>query len=161
DGRVAFTGGMNVCDAHSAELDPNYWRDTHLGLEGTAVWALQRVFLEDWYFATGRRFEFNPDYFPPPGDQRRRVVQIVASGPDHDYLAIHRTYFTVVTRATRRLWLTTPYFVPDEATATALATAALRGVDVRLLIPRRGDSWLIDLAARSYLPELIAAGVRV
>ena len=88
-------------------------------------------------------------------------MQFVASGPDHDHLAIHRTYFTVITRATRRLWLTTPYFVPDEATAAALATAALRGVDVRLLIPKRGDSLLIDLAARSYIPDLIEAGVRV
>lgn len=88
-------------------------------------------------------------------------MQVVASGPDHDHLAIHRTYFTVMTRATERLWVTTPYFVPDEATAAALATAALRGVDVPLLIPKRGDSLLIDLAARSYMPELLQAGVRV
>lgn len=161
DGHVAFTGGMNVTDAQSAELSPRAWRDTHVKLEGTAVWALQRVFLEDWFFATRRRFEFSADYFPVPSGERRHVVQVVASGPDHDHLAIHRTYFTVMTRATERLWVTTPYFVPDEATAAALATAALRGVDVRLLIPKRGDSVLIDLAARSYIPELIAAGVRV
>ena len=161
DGQVAFTGGMNVADVHSAELSPRAWRDTHVKLEGTAVWALQRVFLEDWFFATRRRFEFSADYFPAPSGDRRHVVQVVASGPDHDHLAIHRTYFTVMTRATERLWVTTPYFVPDEATAAALATAALRGVDVRVLIPKRGDSVLIDLAARSYIPELIAAGVRV
>jgi cardiolipin synthase len=161
DGRVGFTGGMNVADAHSAELSASYWRDTHVRIEGTAVWALQRVFLEDWFFAAQKQFEFSADYFPAPSGERRHVVQVVASGPDHDHLAIHRTYFTVITRATRRLWVTTPYFVPDEATAAALATAALRGVDVRLLIPRRGDSRLIDLAARSYMPELIASGVRV
>jgi cardiolipin synthase len=161
DGRVGFTGGMNVADAHSSELGPDYWRDTHLRLEGAAVWALQRIFLEDWAFATERPFELTDDTFPPPTGERRHVAQIVASGPDHDHLAIHRTYFTVITRATRRLWITTPYFVPDEATTAALATAALRGVDVRLLIPARGDSRLIDLAARSYVPELLAAGVRV
>jgi cardiolipin synthase len=161
DGRVAFTGGMNVADAQSADLGPNYWRDTHVRIEGTAVWALQRVFLEDWFFAAQKQFEFSADYFPAPSGERRYVVQVVASGPDHDHLAIHRTYFTVMTRATQRLWVTTPYFVPDEATAAALSTAALRGVDVRLLIPRRGDSRLIDLAARSYVPELVAAGVRV
>src|SRR4029079_613455 len=161
DGHVGFTGGMNVADVHSAELSPRAWRDTHVKLEGTAVWALQRVFLEDWFFATRRRFEFSADYFPAPSGDRRHVVQVVASGPDHDHLAIHRTYFTVMTRATERLWVTTPYFAPDEATAAALANAALRGVDVRVLIPKRGDSVLIDLAARSYIPELIAAGVRV
>ena len=152
---------MNVADAQSAEFSPNDWRDTHVRIEGTAVWALQRVFLEDWFFAAQKQFEWSADYFPAPSGERRYVVQVVASGPDHDHLAIHRTYFTVMTRATRRLWVTTPYFVPDEATAAALSTAALRGVDVRLLIPRRGDSRLIDLAARSYVPELVAAGVRV
>jgi len=161
DGRVAFTGGMNVADAQSAALGPGYWRDTHVRIEGTAVWALQRIFLEDWFFATEKQFAFSADYFPAPSGERRHVVQIVASGPDHDYLAIQRTYFTLMTRATERLWVTTPYFVPDEATSAALVTAALRGVDVRLIIPVRGDSRLIDLAARSYMPELIAAGVRV
>ena len=161
DGQVGFTGGMNVADAQSSALSGRCWRDTHARVEGTAVWALQRIFLEDWYFATRRRFDFSADYFPAPSGERRHVVQIVASGPDHDHLAIHRTYFTVITRATQRLWITTPYFVPDEATASALATAALRGVDVRLIIPKRGDSVLIDLAARSYVPELVAAGVHV
>jgi cardiolipin synthase len=161
DGQVAFTGGMNVADAQSAELSSRYWRDTHVRLEGTAVWALQRIFLEDWFFATGRRFDFSASYFPAPSGERRHIVQVVASGPDHDHLAIHRTYFTVMTRATQRLWVTTPYFVPDEATVAALVTAALRGVDVRLLIPKRGDSILIDLAARSYIPDLMEAGVRV
>src|SRR4029079_4936679 len=161
DGQVGFTGGMNIADAQSAELSQRYWRDTHMKLEGTAVWALQRIFLEDWFFATQRQFEFSADYFPAPSGERRHVVQVVASGPDHDHLAIHRTYFTVMTRATQRLWVTTPHFVPDDDTADALATRPLRGVDVLLLIPKRGDSLLIDLAARSYMPELMEAGVRV
>jgi cardiolipin synthase len=89
------------------------------------------------------------------------VVQIVGSGPDHDQLTIHGTYFTAITRASSRVWLTTPYFVPDDAIVAALCTAAQRGVDVRLLVPLRGDSRLIDLAARSYMPELVASGVKV
>jgi cardiolipin synthase A/B len=88
-------------------------------------------------------------------------VQIVASGPDHDQMAIHRTFFAAITCATSRVWVTTPYFVPDEATMTALCTAALRRLDVRVLIPLRGDSRLVDLAARSYVPELLASGVKV
>jgi len=161
DGVVGFTGGMNVADAQSAELSPKYWRDTHLRIEGAAVLSLQRLFIEDWYFAT--------EALPPnPGDLFRlrdgtgtHVVQIVGSGPDHDQLTIHGTYFTAITRASSRIWLTTPYFVPDDAIVTALCTAAQRGVDVRLLVPLRGDSRLIDLAARSYMPELVASGVRV
>lgn len=162
DGRVAFTGGMNVADAHTADYGAAYWRDTHLSLTGAAVLPVQRIFLEDWLFATGELPAQTSDLFPiPDGAAGRHVAQIVASGPDHDGFPIHDTYFTVITRATSRLWLTTPYFVPGEAIATALCTAALRGVDVRLLIPMRGDSRLIDLAARSYVPELQASGVKV
>lgn len=161
DGRVAFTGGMNITDAHSAKLSPTYWRDTHVRLEGAAVWPLQRIFIEDWYFATEKPPPTGPELFPPPEGERRHITQIVASGPDHDERAIHRTFFTAVTRATSRVWVTTPYFVPDESTMIALCTAALRRLDVRVLIPLRGDSRLVDLAARSYVPELLAAGVKV
>jgi len=122
---------------------------------------MQRMFIEDWYFATEQLPPATAELFPPPAAAGPRVVQIVASGPDHDHRTIHRTFFTAITRARERLWLTTPYFVPDESTLTALATAALRGVDVRLLIPEHGDSRLVDLAARSYVPDLLASGARV
>jgi len=161
DGTVGFTGGMNVTESHSAEFSPAYWRDTHLRIEGAAVLPMQRLFIEDWYFATEQLPAATAELFPPPTAAGPRVVQIVASGPDHDHRTIHRTFFTAITRARERLWLTTPYFVPDESTLTALATAALRGVDVRLLIPERGDSRLVDLAARSYVPDLLASGARV
>jgi cardiolipin synthase len=161
DSLVGFTGGMNVADTQTAEMSELYWRDTHLRVEGAAVLSLQRLFIEDWFFAT--------EALPPnPGDLFRlrdeigtRVVQIIGSGPDHDQQPIHGTYFTAITRAASRVWLTTPYFVPDDAIVAALCTAAQRGVDVRLLVPSRGDSRLIDLAARSYMPELVAAGVMV
>jgi cardiolipin synthase len=161
DGTVGFTGGMNVADEHSAELSAHYWRDTHLRLDGAIVLTLQRIFIEDWFFATEQLPPETADLFPVHDGVGQHVVQIVASGPDHDYLTIHSTYFTLITRAVSRLWLTTPYFVPDEAIVTALCTAAMRGVDVRLLMPLRGDSVLIDLAARSYVPELLASGVKV
>lgn len=161
DGRVAFTGGMNITDAHSAALCPTYWRDDHVRLEGAAVWPLQRIFIEDWHFATETSPPTDAELFPRPSGVRRQIVQIVASGPDHDQMAIHRTFFAAITCATSRVWVTTPYFVPDEATMTALCTAALRRLDVRVLIPLRGDSRLVDLAARSYVPELLASGVKV
>lgn len=164
DGRVGFTGGMNVTDAHSEEFGPDYWRDTHLRVDGAAVWALQRLFLEDFYFAAERLPPIGPDLFPPVGDPAAagaHVVQVIGSGPDTADVAIQRAVFTAIGQAQRRLWVTTPYFVPDEAVLTALVAAGLRRVDVRLVIPARGDSKLVDLAARSYLPELLSAGVRV
>src|SRR5215470_17243847 len=163
DGRVGFTGGMNIADAHTAEHSGDRaWRDTHLRVVGSAVRALQRTFVDDWYFATERLPVAGPEYFPPretaPGG---RIVQVLASGPDDAIFPIHRAFFTAINTASTRLYVTTPYFIPDESILTALVSAALRGVDVRLLIPRRGDSRLIDLAARSYLLELLQAGARV
>jgi cardiolipin synthase A/B len=161
DGRVAFTGGMNITDSHSAAYGPNYWRDTHVRITGAAVWSLQRLFLEDWYFATDLLCPVDADTFPAPAQDGKHLVQIVGSGPDSDAFAIHKVLFTAINQSTDRCWLTTPYFVPDEALLMALVTAGLRDVDVRLLVPKKGDSRLVDMAARSYFPELLAAGVRV
>jgi cardiolipin synthase len=167
DGRVGFTGGINVTDEHSAEFrGAAAWRDTHLRIEGSAVRALQRVFLDDWYFATDQApAEKAWDHLFPRAPQDAvpgpHIVQVLASGPDATVFPIHRAFFTAINVASRRLYVTTPYFIPDEPILTALISAALRGVDVRLLIPEKGDSRVIDLAARSYLLELIEAGVRV
>jgi cardiolipin synthase len=161
DGRVAFTGGMNITDAHSEVYGPDYWRDTHLRIVGAAVWPLQRLFLEDWYFATDTLCPIDVDTFPAPARDGTHLVQIVGSGPDSSAFAIHKVIFTAINQSTDRCWLTTPYFVPDEALLMALVTAGLRDVDVRLLVPKKGDSRLVDMAARSYFPELLAAGVRV
>jgi cardiolipin synthase len=161
DGRIAFTGGMNITDSHSAAYGPDYWRDTHLRIAGAAVWPLQRLFMEDWYFATDTLCPVDADTFPPPARDGTHLVQVIGSGPDSDAFAIHKVLFTAINQSTDRCWLTTPYFVPDESLLTALITAGLRDVDVRLLVPKKGDSRLVDMAARSYFPELLAAGVRV
>ena len=162
DGRVGFTGGMNITDNHSASRCPTaYWRDTHMRMTGAAVWPLQRLFVEDWYFAAGTMCPVDADTFPPHENAGEHVVQVIGSGPDSAAFAIHKMVFTAINQATQRLWLTSPYFVPDDAVLIALISAGLRDVDVRLLIPKKGDSRLVDLAARSYLPELLAAGVRV
>ncbi|MET0385167.1 MAG: cardiolipin synthase [Polyangiales bacterium] len=162
DGRVGFTGGMNVTDVHSSKYSASAWRDTHLRLEGMAVWPLQRMFLEDWYFAAeALPSEPEAELFPASRGERKHTVQVVGSGPDHEQPNMLHTFFAAITRSEQRIWLTTPYFVPEEPIMIALCTAALRKVDVRVLIPQRGDSRLIDLAARSYLPELLACGVKV
>ena len=161
DGRVGFTGGMNITDAHSAAFGPNYWRDTHVRVTGAAVWPLQRIFAEDWYFVADKLLPMDEAVFPVPARDGQHLVQIVSSGPDSDAFAIHKVLFTAINQSTKRCWLTTPYFVPDDALLVALVTAGLRDVDVRLLVPKKGDSRLVDLAARSYFPELLAAGVRI
>jgi cardiolipin synthase len=161
DGRIGFTGGMNITDVQSAELSEDYWRDTHLRLIGPAVWPIQRVFFEDWAFATDELISFTASTAPSPECDGDHLVQIVASGPDATTFAIQKTFFSLINHARSRLWLTTPYFVPDDALLTALITAALRGVDVRVLVPAKGDSHLVDLAARSYFPELGESRVRL
>jgi len=161
DGRVGFTGGMNITDFHSAARSTVFWRDTHLRVTGAAVWPLQRLFTEDWSFAADRLCPINESTFPQPTRGGEHLVQIVGSGPDSSAFAIHKAFFTAINQSTDRLWMTSPYFVPDEALLMAIVAAALRGVDVRLIVPRRGDSRLVDLAARSYFPELLEVGVRV
>ncbi len=161
DGRVGFTGGMNITDLHSAKLSREYWRDTHVRFTGVAVWPLQRAFFEDWYYVMNEIVPINQATVPPASRDGDHLVQLVASGPDESTFAIHKTMFSAITHAKERVWLTTPYFIPDDALLTALVTASLRGVDVRVLVPKRGDSKLVDLAARSYFPELVEARVRV
>lgn len=165
DGRVGFTGGMNISDHHSRRHSgAAAWRDTHLMIVGEPVRKLQLVFLEDWLFANSAARGANlytEDYFPVLRSADGPWVQIVASGPDDERAAIQRCYFGALTAAARRIWLTTPYFVPDDATLMALTTAAQRGVEVRVLVPKRGDSRLVAAASRTYFDDLVRAGATV
>jgi len=158
DGRIAYTGGINITDAEDERLRTDAYRDLHLRVEGNVVGSLQLVFIEDWAYATGQA----PLALPSPEPHRGQVpVQVVVSGPDSSWEAIHRLHVAAIHAAQRRVWLATPYFVPGEAARMALTSAALGGLDVRLLVPRRSDSRLVTLAARSYFDELLAAGVKV
>ena len=160
DGNRGFTGGLNVGVEYAGSDDEPGWRDTHLGLEGPAAWELQRIFVEDWLYATGQEIDLDPLFTPitARGDDR---VQIMASGPDCDWQIIHTLYFQAIASACKRVYLTTPYFVPDDSILMALTTAALRGVDVRLLLPQKSDVRLVLWAGRSYYRELLDAGVRI
>jgi len=162
DGRVGFTGGVNICDDHSGrQRGPLAWRDTQVRLEGPPVGYLQSVFLEDWHFTTGGA-PTHRVYFPwDQDDGDGPWVQVIASGPDDDLYPIHKFFFAAISGARRRVWLTTAYFVPDEAILTALGTAAMRGVDVCILVPSRSDVRLVDAAARSYFDDLLRMGVQV
>lgn len=159
DGRLGFAGGVNLTDQQDERRRPDAFRDLHLRIEGEAVHGLQAVFIEDWMYAT-RRPLVQHGLFPtlPPGEL---AAQWLPSGPDNRWEPIHRVLVQAIHDASERLWLVTPYFVPTESARIALTSAALRGVDVRLLVPRRADTWLVTLASRSFFDELLRAGVRV
>ena len=160
DGCVGFTGGMNIDDCHDERVTgDDSWRDTHLRIAGDAVAPMALAFLEDWQYATDRVLDGDA-YLPTLTGQGTQLVQLCASGPDAHPQSIHAVYFAAITTARTRVWLSTPYFVPDESMQSALTGAALRGVDVRVLLPAKSDLPLVDAAARSYFPELLAVGVR-
>jgi cardiolipin synthase len=162
DGRIAYTGGINISDAQNERLREDAYRDLHLRIEGDVVRALQRVFAEDWIYATDRR-DFLSDLgrVAPPPVPGTISAQVLTSGPDSSWEAIHRMHVSLIHAARSRVWLVTPYFVPGEAAMMALTSAALGGLDVRLLVPRMSDSRLVTLAARSYYDDLLDAGVKI
>ena len=152
--------GINVTDDENERIKPDdYYRDVHARLEGDVVGWMQRVFLEDWHYVTGKTPE-GEGYFVQQASGPY-AVQVIPSGPDNEWEPIHRAHLTGIDAAKARVWLVTPYFVPTEAALYAFTSAALRGLDVRLMLPRKSDSRLVDLAARSYFDALLAAGVRV
>ena len=166
DGEVAFTGGINVTDEEDDSRNHNAYRDLHMRICGHVVHSLQLVFLEDWIYATGQTdsaFQRN-DLFPPNVPTRSQgniQAQVLISGPDSAWEAIHRLHVAAIQEAKRRVWLVTPYFVPGEAARMALTSAALGGLDTRLMVPKQSDSRFVTLAARSYFDELLEAGVRI
>ena len=162
DGRIGYTGGMNVTDDQNEERNAAAYRDLHLRVEGNLVRALQLVFAEDWAYATGERdFIGEVTRQTPPLPRGAIVAQVIPSGPDSHWEAIHRAHVSAIHGARERVWLVTPYFVPGEAAMMSLTSAALAGLDVRLLVPRMSDSRLVTLAARSYFGPLLVAGVKV
>ncbi|KRG72040.1 cardiolipin synthase [Pseudoxanthomonas dokdonensis] len=165
DGQVAFTGGINITDEEDESLRDDAYRDLHMQLHGPVVACLQQVFVEDWVYASGHgRADFEGTTLWPEATEAEQggiSAQVLTSGPDTPWEPIHRMHVAAIHEATRRVWLVTPYFVPGEAARMALTSAALGGVDVRLLVPKLSDSRLVTYAARSYFDELLAAGVKV
>jgi len=164
DGRTGFVGGINIHDENiSSPARGLGVRDTHFEVQGPVVSELQYSFLQDWYHTS----EENPEsllrnaYFPPQTARGEDLARVVRSGPGYDYEAIYRAFFTLLVMARKSIRLLTPYFVPDAPLFTALANAAARGVDVRLIVPRKNNHWYIHYATRSFFAPLLQAGVRV
>ncbi len=161
DGRVGFTGGLNIGDEYLGKVARfGEWRDSFLRVEGPAAAGLQRVFGEDWDFSASEEFD-GPEYYPALPSAGGDAVQIAWSGPDQEPKAIREVYFAAIMRARTRVWIATPYFVPDAPLADALALAARSGRDVRIVVPFRPDKWIPLMASRFLWQTLLEAGVRI
>lgn len=160
DGKQAWLGGANVGDEYLGQ-SPRYgnWRDTHLKVTGPAVMSVQLSFVEDWYWASDTIPELNWD--PVISDQADLPVLILPSGPADRYETASLMIQQMIHSASDRFWISSPYFVPDEGVLSALKLAALRGVDVRILIPERTDNYLVYLAAYAFVGPLIDLGIQI
>lgn len=164
DGLTSFTGGINIGDRYrNVPGSRLYWRDCHVMIKGYASLALQQVFLSDWNFCSGKNLKVDQKYFPPDNalQQGGADVQVVSSGPDSDLPYILYSVLQSIKLAKDEILLTTPYYIPDDSLQESLIIAALSGVTVKLLVPRRGDSRIVNLAGQAYFEDLLRAGVQV
>ncbi len=160
DGEAAFVGGHNVGDEYvnrHPKLSP--WRDTHVEVRGPAVLGVQLAFLEDWFWMTHQAPPLS--WTPRPAERPGNRVLVLPSGPADDLDTCGLMFTQVIHSAKKRLWLVSPYFVPDDKVIGALQLAVLRGVDVRIMLPEKTDQVLVHLAAFTYLEETLPFGIRV
>lgn len=162
DGREAFIGGMNFATRYVKGTQRQPWRDTMLHVRGGAVYGIQRAFLTDWYFVD-RTLITDRRYYPPPSQTISNdcLAQVVTSSPISEWPDIMQGYVRILLEARRYVYMETPYFMPTETMLFAMRTAALTGVDVRLMIPMRGDARIVEWASTSYLMEALEAGVKI
>ena len=162
DGKTAFTGGLNVADRYRLGNSLGTWRDTMVRLQGPVVESLQEVFLADWFFLEHKP-HLRQRYFPAleEHEEERNVIQIVDSGPDTSYRAIMQGMIGMLNMATEYAYLQSPYFMPTSELQEALIMTALRGADVRLLLPKSSDASMAQAGNASYLQPMLDAGVKV
>jgi cardiolipin synthase len=162
DDHVGFVGGLNIGNKYLHADDRTRWRDLQIQVSGDALMGLEAVFLDDWLATTGQAVTMDGTH--PAVASTGPLLQVVASGPDTRVADAIATQFTAaISSAQQRAWIATPYFVPDESLAVILRTAALRGVDVRILVPngQHTDQPLVAAASRSYYDNLLAAGCKI
>ena len=161
DGITGFTGGINIADRYvvgKPKIGP--WRDTHLQITGDAVAAMQVVFAADWYFVINENLR-REKYFQPLTEGEGTPVQISASGPDSDWESMEQAYLAAILNARKYVYLTTPYLMPPQTLVTALKTAALSGVDVRIIIPEKSDAITPKWCSFSYVEQFLEAGIKI
>lgn len=164
DGHTAFTGGINVSDKYVNKEIPGklYWRDTHIMIQGPAVYYLQYLFIADWNFCCGKKFIPDEFYFGDAGNtQSTCLVQIAAGGPDSPLPTVLYSILQAIYLAQEEILITTPYFIPGDSLLDALCVAAMSGLKVKLLVPGISDSRFVNAASKSYYNKLLDAGVEI
>lgn len=163
DGKIGYVGGFNVGDEYLGKNPKfGYWRDTHLRIKGSAVYAIQTRFILDWNQASHRHdIHYAQNLFPKDVSAGQVGIQIVNSGPDSEWEQIKYGYIKMITSAKKSIWIQTPYFIPDASLLDALRIASLSGVDVRIMIPNKPDHMFVYWATMSYVGEMIKAGAKI
>lgn len=169
DGRIGFTGGLNIGDEYvHKDKSKGYWRDIHMLIEGEAVLLLQRIFATDWYYVFQEKLTEDHAYFPQyteegthQNQQDTALVQVIPSGPDMKKDTIKNALKEIIDLAQRKVWLGTPYFIPDQTVMDALINAVRRGIEVILVVPKRTDNPLVHFASQHYFDTLIRSGIKV
>jgi cardiolipin synthase A/B len=162
DGVKGFVGGLNIADKYLHGLrDIGKWRDTHLLITGEAVGALNSVFMVDWYFVSDILLSEEPGHYLMEKKLGRCWAQVASGGPDSDWANIMQVYFSAIATARKSIYISTPYFSPDESILNAMKTASLSGVDVQMLLPGKSDSAVAYWNTMSYIDELLEAGIKV
>ncbi|NLA15822.1 MAG: cardiolipin synthase [Bacteroidales bacterium] len=166
DGEEGFLGGVNIADRYYDGGDSLEWRDTQMRIRGEAVKQLESSFLMDWYFITHKNLRRRKHYRYKLPELTEDIVpetcfmQIVSSGPDSDWADIMQLYLTIITEARERISISTPYFIPNESILNALKTAALGGIEVRIMLPEVADTLFVHYASLSYVNDLLDTGVK-
>ncbi|MCM1138507.1 MAG: cardiolipin synthase [Muribaculum sp.] len=163
DGKIGYIGGMNVADRYVKGTPDGKWRDTAVRITGPAVGGLQYSFAVDWKFMGHALLEdeVNSSAVPSPGSINDVMVQLINSGPTNRWGNMLLLFFKAISLAKKRVFLQTPYFLPSDGLLKALESAALAGVDVRVMLPRKSDSWILTHASQSYVEECLLAGIKI
>ncbi|MBZ2175855.1 cardiolipin synthase [Schnuerera sp. xch1] len=161
DGEEAYVGGFNIGNEYlGLSKKFGFWRDTHIKIRGNAVAGLQWRFFKDWKFAVNDETAHCNVVLPKMKNEGKAGIQIVSSGPDSKWASIKDGYFNMITNAKERVYIQTPYFIPDDSIYNALKVAGLAGKDIRVMIPSKPDHPFVYWAGLSYIGELLEAGVK-
>jgi cardiolipin synthase A/B len=163
DGKIGYIGGFNVGDEYLGLKEKfGYWRDTHLRITGSAVYAIQERFILDWNQASHRHdIDYSSNLFPAVETTGDIGMQIVSSGPDSEWEQIKYGYIKMISSAKKSIWIQTPYFIPDASLLDALKIAALTGKDVRIMIPNKPDHLFVYWATTYHVGEMLRAGAKI
>jgi len=160
DGKVGYIGGINIGQEYLDGGKFGFWKDMQIRIEGPSVYSLQSIFIKDWGFATKENIH-NYKLYPKLEEKGTVSLHISPSGPDTKLANLKLIIFSIITTSEKRLWIETPYFIPDDSLLMAIKSTALKGVDVRLIVPDKSDEKLPNAASRTFFKELLDVGIKI